>query len=363
MSTKKILRCGVCGLGRIGWGFHLPAIARTGGMTLAAVADPMQERLDEAKKTCQAPACFADWRQMADPRVIDLAVIASPTAFHREQTEYFLQRGIDVFCDKPMALTHADAEAMADCSKKCGRKLMIYQPHRTTGLTLTAKKIIASGKLGKIYQIGRRCLGFTRRNDWQAFAAQGGGTLNNYGAHFIDQLLYAGADTKGRALRCETGRILSGGDAEDFVTAVIRGDATDILYRLEINMACALTAPDMEIFGDRGTARAENGVWKLRYCEKLDKPEMFPGMAAPGRKYPPRVRDFTEEELPVPDTDALAWYDHCRAFFGENAAPFVPVEETLEVMRLLEECRISAAEFLKQSHHCSMENAEDEKHT
>ena len=152
---EKVIRCGVCGLGRIGWGFHVPAIKNCDGLELAAVADPLQERLDEACSKFAVPHCFTDWKELGDPELIDLAVIASPTAFHREQCEFFLRRGIDVFCDKPMALSLEEAQVMAQTARENGRKLMIYQPHRLNGLTLKAQEIIASGKLGRIYKIRR----------------------------------------------------------------------------------------------------------------------------------------------------------------------------------------------------------------
>ena len=340
----KVIRCGICGLGRIGWGFHLPAIKATEGLEAAAVADPLQERADEALSVYGVPHRFTDWRQMADSGTIDLAVIASPTVFHREQCEYFLSRGIDVFCDKPMALTLEDAEAMADAAKKYGRKLMIYQPHRLIGLTLKAQEILRSGKLGKIWQIKRTISSFVRRNDWQSFSAQGGGMLNNYGAHFLDQLLYLGGDRKAVKVRCETERILSGGDAEDVVSVAMRGNS-GILYKLEINMASALPFPDMELFGDRGSAFFQNGQWHLKYCSEMTELVMHEGYAAPDRRYPPRENNFTEETLENPEVSSYEWYKHCRDFYRGIEAPLVPLEDTLEVMRLLKECRKSSEDF------------------
>ena len=344
---NKTIRCGVCGLGRIGWHFHLPAIKQTAGLTLAAAADPLAERLDEARETYELAHTFTDWKEMANPEIIDLAVIASPTIFHREQCEYFMSKGIDVFCDKPMALSLDEALAMADFAKKHQRKLMVYQPHRLTGTAQTAKEIIASGKLGNIYQIRRNCYSFVQRNDWQAFLSQGGGMLNNYGAHFLDQLLYIGGDKKVVSLRCETARLLSVGDAEDFVAVAMQGES-GILYRMDINMAHPLPGTDMEICGTLGSAVFQNNVWRLKYCEKLSETSANIDMAAPGRRYPVREQNFIEEEIKNPDIPSFSWYTYCRDFFSGAAAPFVPLEETLEIMRILKECRESSERFWKR---------------
>lgn len=340
----KILRCGVCGLGRIGWSYHLANICKTEGMTAAAVADPLQERLDEAGKVYGVPHRFTDWKEMANPGLIDLAVIASPTIFHREQCEFFLKNGVDVFCDKPVALDLAEAQAIADTASKYRRKFMVFQPHRITEITLKAKEIIASGKLGKIYQIKRRVFSFVRRNDWQAFLAQGGGMLSNYGAHFLDQLLYIGNDKKAEAVHCECSRILSMGDAEDVVYVSMRG-TSGIVYRLEINMAVTAAQPDIELYGDRGTAFYQDGKWHLKYCSELPELAVHKGYAAPGRCYPPRETAFVEETDTDPDIEPGLWYKYCRDYFTGRSAPLVPVEETLEVMRIIAECRKSSNGF------------------
>lgn len=345
---KEVLHCGICGLGRIGWHFHLPAIKGTDGMEVTAAADPLRERAEEAARVHGVPHIFTDWREMADAGIIDLVVIASPTSFHREQCEYFMSRGVDVFCDKPMALTYQDALAMADAARKYGKKLMVYQPHRLTELAFKAGEIIRSGKLGKIWQIKRSIYSFVRRNDWQAFSAQGGGMLNNYGAHFLDQLLFLGGENKVEAIRCETERILSGGDAEDVVSVAMRG-RKGILYKLEINMAGAIPVPEMEIFGDKGSACFQGGEWRLKYGRDFSPLVMNDSLAAPGRGYPPGEKDLIEETAENPTELPARWYDLCRDFYNGTAEPFVPLAETLEVMRLLEECRKSSASFWNDS--------------
>lgn len=342
----KTIRCGVCGLGRIGWHFHLPAISKTPGLTLAAVADPLAERLAEAQQTFGVEHTFTDWKAMANTNLIDLAVIASPTIFHKEQCEFFMNAGIDVFCDKPMALDLAEAESMADFAQKHQRKLMVYQPHRLTGTAIKAREIIASGKLGRIYQIRRNCYSFVQRNDWQAFLAQGGGMLNNYGAHFIDQLLYIGGDKQVTDLRCITERLLSAGDAEDFVAVDMRGKS-GILYRMDINMAHPLPGNEMEISGTLGSAVFRNNLWQIKYCEQLSTVSTARNMAAPGRRYPAKEQNFIEEEAVNPEVNSSNWYLYCRDYFNGDAAPFVPLAETLEVMRILKECRSSAQLFTK----------------
>ncbi|MBQ7176122.1 MAG: Gfo/Idh/MocA family oxidoreductase [Victivallales bacterium] len=338
--TLNNLRCAVIGLGRIGWNFHIPQLMKYEGFTLSAIVDPNESRLQDAREKLGISALFKNCSEIADGS-IDLAVISSPTPFHCEQALYFLRHGVDVFCDKPMAMSYAEAKTMARTAAELGRKLMVYQPHRLSTTALTAKSILASGKLGRIFKISRSADGFTRRNDWQALSRFGGGMLFNYGAHFIDQLFYLGNDSCGRA-KCELRKVLSLGDAEDVVSALITGKS-GILYELSINQANAFTQPDLAIFGNMGSAmEMPDGNWKLRYCTSMPALTLESGLAAKDRKYPSEELPWQEEIVKAIPEHYGDFYIKVREYFAEGREPFIPIEETLEVMRTIELCQESA---------------------
>ena len=339
---SKVLRCAVIGLGRIGWQFHIPQIVEREGFVLTAVVDPDESRQKEAQEQFGAKILAGDYRDIPCNE-IDLAVIASPTIFHYEQTVWFLEHGVDVFCDKPIAISAADAKKMAATAKKNGRKLMVYQPHRMTSEALTAQMILKSGKLGKPYLLTRCCDSFSRRNDWQAIAKNGGGMLFNYGAHYIDQMLFLGKDTCGSA-KCETRTIVSSGDAEDVVKMLINGKS-GCLYEVSINVASACPFPTLTLYGDKGTAVALPGnKWKIVYCENMQKIKLDETLSASDRKYPSEKLPWKEEIIDGIPEHYGDFYLHVYDYFAGNTSPFVPIEETLEVMRTLELCRKSATQ-------------------
>jgi len=317
------------------------------GFALAAVVDPVTERLAEARSEFGVEHCFADCAALLAGNVhIDLAVISSPTRFHREQTVQLLGAGIDVFCDKPAALCCADAAAMQMAAEHYGRKLMVFQPHRLTGEALTMRKIIADGKLGKIFMMHRSSNNYSRRNDWQAFAGQGGGMLFNYGAHYIDQLFYLAGGDICRSAKCELSRELSLGDADDVAELLLRG-ASGMLYRLDINMATALNMPNLALYGKFGTAmKISADRWRIRYLRPEELPEIAinAAPAAPNRQYPSEKLHFYEEEFAEIPEDLDEYYRRCYAYYADGAEPFVPMAETVEVMRTLEMCRENSVE-------------------
>ncbi len=343
---RKTLRCAVVGLGRIAWEFHLPQICKQDGFELAAVVDPSRERREEACREFRAPKAFATLDELLAVETPDLAVIASPSLFHTEQTIAALRHGCDVFCDKPLALNLKDARAMFAAARGCGRKLMSYQQHRISSEAETIRSIIDSGKLGRIYLFEHHVSNYVRRNDWQAYLRNGGGMLLNYGSHYIDQLLYLLNDTAAD-VKSELLRIASAGDAEDVVRALIttsRGTLLDI----NINQAAALPLPEWRICGTRGAAlysSASGQDWRLRYYLPDDLPPISAdtGLAAANRRYPRENIPWHDETLsPVP-ADRNAYYRHCYDYFALGKPPLVKPPETLELIRVLEECRRTAS--------------------
>lgn len=232
------------GLGRIGWGYHLPQILSHEGFELCAVVDPSQERLDEAK-ALHAVEGFTDYRQMLQEAKPELVVIASPTPFHEEQAIAAIRAGANVLQDKPMTLDLASARRVAQVQKETGKKFVVYQPHRFSSTAVAAKELMATGKLGQIYQLRATNYNYSRRDDWQSQRKFGGGMIGNYGAHFIDQLLYL-SHSKVTNLQCQVRRVLSIGDAEDVVHVLMETE-NGMLLDVDINQAAALPQSPLTI--------------------------------------------------------------------------------------------------------------------
>jgi predicted dehydrogenase len=342
--SDVILKTAVIGLGRISWSFHLPQLQKNPNFEISAVVDPLPERLQEAKDKFGALSGYQTTEELYQNISPDLIVIASPTGFHMTQCIEAFEHGCDVFCDKPLALNLEEADTLLDKAEELGRKIMVYQPHRVSRDCFTIQKILASGKLGQIFMLKRSFSSYSRRNDWQAFLAHGGGMLNNYGAHYIDQLLYLTKST-GVKVNCQLRRIASVGDADDVVKAVIT-TSNNIILDLDISMAQVLPSSQWMICGKYGTATlpVDSQQWQLKYYRQESAPDIQPNqkMAADNRSYPneelPWIEELIEPELEI---DGF-YYQKCYEHFALNQAPFVPPQQTREVMRLIKCCRESS---------------------
>jgi predicted dehydrogenase len=341
---RKKLKTVVIGLGRIAWSKHIPDILKHEGFELTGIVDPIAERVEETKTKFGIENGYLSCDELFSAQKPDLVVVASPTKFHLEQTLQAFSNGCDVFCDKPIAGSLQEADAMIAAMKNSGRKLMVFQPRRMDVELSIAKTILDSGKLGKVYMIKRAVSGFVRRNDWQAFKEYGGGMLNNYGAHYIDQMVCLLNENIAEAM-CELRSIASLGDADDVVKAVLKTES-GILLDIDINQACPVPFVPWYIMGECGSAFYDQNknCWHLKYYipDEVGELEVQTGLAAEGRQYIAESIPWHEEEIFSKDFEEGCFYDKCYEYFALEQEPFVPVTHTREVMRVIAECRKSA---------------------
>jgi scyllo-inositol 2-dehydrogenase (NADP+) len=338
----KALRTAIVGLGRIGWQFHAPQVAAHDGFSFVAAVDPLEERRQEAVDRYGVRG-YSTYGEMLAQETLDLVVIASPTPYHASQAIAAFERGYDVFCDKPMAPTLAETDRMIEAMRTHGRKLMVYQPHRARADTVALQAILAQGWIGPLYMIKSARTGYTRRNDWQAFRQYGGGMLNNYGAHYVDLLLHL-SGSRAKRVCCALRVVATLGDAEDVVKAVIETES-GVILDLEINMASAHPMRPWQVLGQRGSAVLDEvaWAWHVRYYreEALGEGVVHAELAAPQRRYDnvDETISWEEQTVPVSEYAAVDYYEQCYRYYALDEAPYVPIEETREVMRVLEMCR------------------------
>lgn len=343
MTIKKI-RYGVIGLGRIGWSFHCAKIADSKYAKLVAVADPVEERLHEAEKTYKCKP-YNDYKKMLDHGDIDAVVIASPTHMHKEMSLEAFRHSLHVLLEKPMAINVNEARSILRASKRAKRLLTVYQPHRLRPGFQQIQAIISSGIIGRIYHVRRGMFGCMRRNDWQSLKKFGGGMLNNYGAHILDQLLcLTGHDIKN--LFSSLRRVAALGDCED-VVKVLYETKSGIIGEMDVNQALADKPYEFEIYGTCGIIRLIDGVLHVRYFSPEDLPskKLNVSLAASNRKYPAEEIPFKEKKIPVDIKYGVDLYKDFAKAISSGSSPYVPPEETIKVMQIIELCRETAGKI------------------
>lgn len=339
------IRFGVAGLGRVGWAFHCDRIGSNENCVLAAVADMDAARRAEAEEKYGCKA-FADFNDMISSGLIDVAVIATPTHLHEQMAFAAFDKGLHVILEKPMAPTLDAAERIAAAAKKAGKLLTIYQPHRLFAYFQHIKKIVESGKIGHVTMIQRACLNYSRRNDWQSLKKYGGGMLNNYGAHFVDQVLsLAGYDVD--RIFCALQLAATLGDADDVVKLTMTMKS-GVIADIFISQATVAVPYEFVVHGSCGSVELVDGKLKIRYFDPsaLAAKSLDDTLMSAGRKYPSDNLNLQEEIVDIDQSLAINLYDDFVNAIRTNGTPYIPVDQTLAVMRVLAECHKNAGQEL-----------------
>jgi predicted dehydrogenase len=215
----------------------MEAMIKTGAIEAAAIADPSPDMVRQAAKLAPEAAVVEGLDELLGER-LDGIVIASPSALHAEQSIQALQRGIAVFCQKPLGRTAAEARVVVEAARAADRLLGVDLSYRFTEGMRRIRELIQGGDLGRIYAVD---LVFHNAYgpDKQWFydpALSGGGCVMDLGVHLVDLALWtlgfpAVADVRGK--------LLAGGEplrdpsaqVEDYAVATI-GLATGCAVQL-----------------------------------------------------------------------------------------------------------------------------------
>lgn len=157
-----MIRVGIVGLGFMGW-IHWLAYKKVTGAQIVAVSERDEKRLSGDLRGLQGnfgpPGeqldltgidAYADVSDMLANPNIDMVDITLPTSLHADIAVRALQAGKHVFCEKPMALTLADADRMVDAAMKADRMLMIGHVLPFFPEYDWALKVIRSGEYGGV---------------------------------------------------------------------------------------------------------------------------------------------------------------------------------------------------------------------
>lgn len=241
------LKVAVIGCGQIARTQHVPAYVKSGLAEIKYLVDGIIERADELAAEYNVPHTTSDLEKvLADPE-IDAISVCTPNASHAPISIAALNAGKHVLCEKPAAMTFAEALEMKQAADRNNKILNIGVVNRFNTAVNKIKELVEAGELGDLYHV--YCSFRSHRSipglggPFTSKAKSGGGVLIDWGVHFLDLIFYIlGENTKALtvsgAAYGELGRqikeyvytsmwagppVLDGTfDVEDFVTGLIR---------------------------------------------------------------------------------------------------------------------------------------------
>ncbi|HHY99264.1 MAG TPA: Gfo/Idh/MocA family oxidoreductase [Firmicutes bacterium] len=190
----KKLRVGIIGTGGIARA-HMGGYSKLDTVEMVAFCDAIPERAQQAAETFGASGAkvFTDYREMLEMKDLDAVSVCTPNNTHAVTTIAALKAGKHVFCEKPMAVTSAEADEMVRTARKNGLKLSVGYQSRFGDDAKFLKSMSEAGELGRIYYA--EALSVRRRGvpTWGVFLSkekQGGGPLIDIGTHSLDLTLW-----------------------------------------------------------------------------------------------------------------------------------------------------------------------------
>ena len=143
-----MLKIGIIGCGKITEVRHAPEYAENPNCQLVAFFDVVPERAKALAEQYGGVAYDSIEALLASD--VDAVSVCVANAYHAQASIQALKAGKHVLCEKPMATTPEDCEAMVAAAKAAGKFLMIGQNQRLAKAHVKAREIIASGEMGKV---------------------------------------------------------------------------------------------------------------------------------------------------------------------------------------------------------------------
>lgn len=332
------VRLAIIGLGRSGWDIHAAALRGRKDFVITDVVDLKEDRLEEARREfgCRTHTSLRGFLRENDA---EIAVVATLSCDHARMSIEALRSGLHVLVEKPMATRWRDVDRMIAAAKENRRLLTVHQNMRLYPDFVHIQQVIRSGVLGRIFSIKRAEVSFARRNDWQVLRKYGGGLLNNWGVHLVDQVLQI-MDSPPRDVFADVQHVLNPGDADDHNTILIRAESGQAAL-IELSNACAQPLPQWVLMGTKGTLVADRENFHLKYYRKaLPRVAPIDSTAVEGRRYGfgeqiPWEEETVKAAVPVEKN----FYDYLYASLREGEPLFVTAESARQTMWVLHQAR------------------------
>jgi len=228
------------GIGFIGTGFarkvQLPAFKMCENAELVSVASASLANAESTAKEFNIPHWTDNWRETIEHKDVDLVCITTPPNLHCEQTLYALEHNKHILCEKPMAMTVAEAQKMCEAAKSRGVMALIDHELRFQNGRQKAFQMLRNGEIGKIRHVKYVFRNAQRGNpdilwNWWSDETQGGGTLGAIGSHAIDTMCwFLGTEISSVFCQLQT-HVKQRKDANAEIKQVTSDDETNMLLR------------------------------------------------------------------------------------------------------------------------------------
>lgn len=185
------LRIAVAGVGSFTQRVLIPGLMACPDADLAAVFGPTREKTERIATEHGIPHVYSSYERMLDNANPEAVVIATPNDVHCSMALAAIERGLHVFCEKPLGLTVDEAERMTRAASAAGVRTAVNFTYRSTNPMRHVQRLLQQGRVGTPYHF---LISFWQsiKTDpstplaYRMLRERGGGALLDVGVHMCD---------------------------------------------------------------------------------------------------------------------------------------------------------------------------------
>jgi predicted dehydrogenase len=253
--VKDKVNIAVIGLGNISQLIHLPLISKLNNVQLTAISDSNKTILKSISEKYQIKSAYLDYKKLLENEDIHAAIIATPTYTHSSIAKDFIQRGTNIFVERPLSVSSIEAEHIFKEADK--KNVLVFEGMnmRYRQDVMLLKSIILSGDLGKVLFIKSRWFrNKNSNNNWISKKEYTGcGVIYDLGVVLLDLSLWL--LNYPQAIAVTANNYLVSHEVEDVSISMIRCNP-NILIQIESSWSFTSgnESFSLEVFGTNGNA-------------------------------------------------------------------------------------------------------------
>ena len=192
------LRIGVVGAGAIAQIAHLPVLSKMRGVQLVALCDNDRPKARALADRFDIPDTYTDIEDLLEAGGLEAIVVATPNHLHEPHVLSAVAAGLDVLCERPIAMSARGTERIISAATRAGRKVFVANNHRFRSDVQALAGFLNGNELGKL--TGVRAGAYHHRRMEQSWrnrrAESGGGAFFDYGIPLLDLALWLASDAE-----------------------------------------------------------------------------------------------------------------------------------------------------------------------
>ncbi|TYS62559.1 Gfo/Idh/MocA family oxidoreductase [Sutcliffiella horikoshii] len=190
---KKIYKVGIVGLGVVGQRL-ISSFQNNDNIQIAAVCDNNENLAKETAIKCGNISYFSDYKELIQLKEIDFVYVAVPPAVHYDVVMFAFQHNKHVLCEKPLANSEEEAEAMVHAAEESGLVHAMHFPLVYEKAFATIEDHIRKGSFGKIKRITLKMHFDQWPRPWQQTnwigSRKQGGFIREISPHYLQMILH-----------------------------------------------------------------------------------------------------------------------------------------------------------------------------